>query len=415
MEEKTKSFLQELFILLSGTLTVMAGATISPILKEMTAHFDQVPNIGLVSQLVLSVTSLAIAVGALFIGVIIDKFGRKSVLVTTTVLYAIFGTMGFYILNIYVILVSRILLGFAVAGIMTSCTTLIGDYYTGEKRNQVLGFQSTLMSFGGALFIILGGALGNLSWNYAFLVYFLSLLILPGIIIFIPEPKRNIEEENDLAKPSDDVIEKKAGFPIKVGLLSYTLMFLIMTVFYFIPSQFSFYLSNFDVESELLIGLAIATSSITAGIASFFYKYIKMALDTQLIFIINLIFVGSGFFVLSFAPEFWVVILGSSLAGLGWGIFMPNINSWLLLHTPNRLRGRVVGLFTTMLYTGQFVSPLIAASIIPIISISGQTGISGLLLIGGIVVFVLLIMPITLLLTNIIKNKKSVEDTAEVA
>ena len=413
MKQKTKSLLQELFILLSGTLTVMAGATISPILKEMATFFNEIPNIGLVSQLVLSVTSLAIAVGALFIGFIIDKFGRKPVLVTTTVLYAIFGTMGFYVMNIYVILASRILLGFAVAGIMTSCTTLIGDYYSGEKRNQVLGFQSTLMSFGGALFIILGGALGNIAWNYAFLVYFLSLLILPGIIIFIPEPVRNVEEESDSLKPSDDAIEKKAGFPIKVGLLSYSLMFLIMIVFYFIPSQFSFYLSSFEVESELLIGLAIATSSITAGIVSFFYKYIKKALDTQLIFIINLIFIGSGFFLLAFAPAFWVVIVGSSLTGLGWGIFMPNINSWLLQHTPNHLRGRVVGLFTTMLYSGQFVSPLIAASIIPVINLAGQQEISGLLLIGGIVVFVLLIMPITLLLINILKSKKSIEDSIE--
>jgi MFS family permease len=413
MEEKTKSLLQELFILLSGTLTVMAGATISPILKEMATFFNEIPNIGLVSQLVLSVTSLAIAVGALFIGVIIDKFGRKPVLVTTTVLYAIFGTMGFYVMNIYVILASRILLGFAVAGIMTSCTTLIGDYYSGEKRNQVLGFQSTLMSFGGALFIILGGALGNIAWNYAFLVYFLSLLILPGIIIFIPEPVRNVEEEIDSLKPGDDAIERKAGFPIKVGLLSYTLMFLAMVVFYFIPSQFSFYLASFAVESELLIGLAIATSSISAGIASFFYKYIKKALDTQLIFIINLIFIGSGFMLLAFAPAFWVVFLGSSLTGLGWGIFMPNINSWLLLHTPNRLRGRVVGLFTTMLYSGQFVSPLIAASIIPVINLAGQQGISGLLLIGGIVIFVLLILPITLLVFNITKNKKLIEDSIE--
>ncbi|MHA1440842.1 MAG: MFS transporter [Candidatus Heimdallarchaeota archaeon] len=414
MKEKTKSFLQELFILLSGTLTVMAGVTISPVLSEMAKYFSDIPNIDLVSRLVLSVTSLAIAVGALFIGVIIDKFGRKPVLVTTTVLYAIFGTVGFYAMNIYIILASRILLGFAVAGIMTSCTTLICDYYFGEKRDQVLGFQSTLMSFGGALFIILGGALGNIAWNYAFLVYFLSLLILPGIIVFIPEPKKVVDVNKEPASPSDGIVEKKAGFPVKVGLLSYTLMFLIMTVFYFIPSQFSFYLSRFAIEKEFLIGLAIAASSIASGIVSFFYKYIKKALDTQLIFIINIIFVGTGFFLLSFAPEFWVVILGSAIAGLGWGIFMPNIISWLLLHTPNRLRGRVVGIFTTMLYTGQFVSPLIANSIIPNVNLFGQQEIPGLFLIGGIAVFVLLIMPITLLLIKIKNGKKPIDDTIDV-
>jgi len=233
MKEKTKAFLQELFILLSGTLTVMAGATISPILKGMASHFSYIANIDLLSKLVLSVTSLAIAIGALFIGVIIDKYGRKTVLVTTTLLYAVFGSVGFYALNIYIILVSRIFLGFAVAGIMTSCTTLIGDYYFGEKRNQVLGFQSTLMSFGGALFVLLGGALGNIAWNYAFLVYFFSLLILPGIIVFIPEPERKTETETDLVTLEKNSQDEKAGFPVKVGIISYILMFLIMCVFYF--------------------------------------------------------------------------------------------------------------------------------------------------------------------------------------
>jgi len=414
MKEKTKLFLQELFILLSGTLTVMAGATISPVLKEMAVYFSYISNIDLISKLVLSVTSLAIAVGALFIGVIIDKFGRKPVLVTTTVLYAIFGTVGFYALNIYIILVSRILLGLAVAGIMTSCTTLIGDYYIGEKRNQVLGFQSTLMSFGGALFIILGGALGNIAWNYAFLVYFLSLLILPGIVVFIPEPDIISKKEDQDKQKVDNLLKKDSGFPVKVGLLSFTLMFLIMGVFYFIPSQFSFYLTNFEIESEFLIGLAIATSSIFSGVASFFFKYIKKALDTQLIFIITMTFIGSGFFLLSFAPKFWVVMVGSGIAGLGWGIFMPNINSWLLLHTPDRLRGRVVGVFTTMLYLGQFISPLIAESIIPNVDLFGQENIPGLFLIGGFVVVVLLLMPIILLFINIKNNKKIIDDVVEV-
>jgi len=409
MKEKTKSFLQELFILLSGTLTVMAGTTISPILQEMKNHFSGIPNIDLVSRLVLSVTSIAIAVGALFMGIIIDKFGRKKVLVTTTVLYAIFGTVGFYAMNIYIILASRIFLGFAVAGIMTSCTTLIGDYYFGEKRDQVLGFQSTLMSFGGALFIILGGALGNISWNYAFLVYFGSLLILPGIILFIPEPTLNAKAEIDIISSNDDLIEKKLeGFPIKVGMLTYTLIFLIMVIFYFIPSQFSFYLADFNIGSKFLIGLAIATSSITAGLASFFYKYIKKVLNTQLIFIITLIFIGSGFLILSFAPVFWVVFLGSGIGGLGFGIFMPNINSWLLLHTPKRLRGRVVGIFFTTLYSGQFISPLIAKPII-----DSSLEISGLLLIGGISVFILMLMPITLLIINYINNKKSTKEPIE--
>ncbi|MHA1759998.1 MAG: MFS transporter, partial [Candidatus Heimdallarchaeota archaeon] len=142
MKEKTKALLQLAFVLLVNTLIILAGAAITPIVQEMKDAFPTIPNIDLVAELILSVTSISIAVGAIFIGFIIDKFGRKKVLVITTLLNAVFGTIGFYAGNIYVILVSRIFLGFAVAGIMTSITALIGDFYEGEKRNQVLGLRS---------------------------------------------------------------------------------------------------------------------------------------------------------------------------------------------------------------------------------------------------------------------------------
>lgn len=65
----------------------------------------------------------------------------------------------------------------------------------------------------------------------------------------------------------------------------------------------------------------------------------------------------------------------------------------------------------TMLYLGQFVSPLIAESIIPNVDLFNQENIPGLLLIGGITVFILILMPIALLLVNIVNNKKDIDDT----
>ena len=101
MKEKTKAFLQIAFILLVNTLIIMAGAAITPIIQEMKNTFPSIPNIELVAELVLSVTSISIAVGTIFIGFIIEKFGRKKVLVLSTFLNAVFGTIGFYVGNIY--------------------------------------------------------------------------------------------------------------------------------------------------------------------------------------------------------------------------------------------------------------------------------------------------------------------------
>ncbi|MHA1211328.1 MAG: MFS transporter, partial [Candidatus Heimdallarchaeota archaeon] len=55
-------FWQELFILLASTLTVMAGAAISPAMHELTQFFSSVPNYQLLTQLVLTITALAIAI-----------------------------------------------------------------------------------------------------------------------------------------------------------------------------------------------------------------------------------------------------------------------------------------------------------------------------------------------------------------
>jgi MFS family permease len=96
------------------------------------------------------------------------------------------------------------------------------------------------------------------------------------------------------------------------------------------------------------------------------------------------------------------------MIGFGWGLFMPNIQAWLLLHTPTRLRGRVVGIFVMMLYLGQFLSPFIAQPIK-----GPQMDISLLFLVGGIAIFVLLAMPITLLIINYVNNKKSAKDSTE--
>ena len=68
-------------------------------------------------------------------------------------MYAVAGTSGFWLNDIHLILIGRFFLGLGVAGIMTSATTLIGDYFTGESRNKFMSLQSAFIALGGLLFI----------------------------------------------------------------------------------------------------------------------------------------------------------------------------------------------------------------------------------------------------------------------
>jgi MFS family permease len=62
------------------------------------------------------------------------------------------------------------------------------------------------------------------------------------------------------------------------------------------------------------------------------------------------------------------------LSGLGFGLFMPNINIMLTKLAPEHVRGRIVGGLTTCLFLGQFISPIAAQ---PFISHTGIGGMFG--------------------------------------
>lgn len=59
--------------------------------------------------------------------------------------YAVLGTAPLYLDSLGAIVASRVGVGLCEAAIMTCCTTLIGDYWSGARRSRYLGLQ-TLMA-----------------------------------------------------------------------------------------------------------------------------------------------------------------------------------------------------------------------------------------------------------------------------
>ena len=179
---------KEYTLFLVSTLPVMAGATIAPALPEIAKAFPEESELSI--QLILTITALFTAIGSLFVGNLIDKFGRKKPLIVSTILFGFAGSSGLYLNSIDAILVSRAILGLSVAGVMTISITLIGDYYSGEFRNKVIGLQATIMTFGGVLFIFFGGVLAEIDWHLPFTLFLLAFIFIFGVISKIEEPQK---------------------------------------------------------------------------------------------------------------------------------------------------------------------------------------------------------------------------------
>jgi len=336
-------------LLLVSSLTIMSMITISASLPDMTKTFELQPNGAALVKLSLSFPGIFIALSAIIAGIIIDKLGRLKLLGAALILYAVGGTSGYWLDNIYLILAGRAVLGIAVGITMTIVTTLVADYYQGKARQNFAGIQIAVMSIGGILFVTLGGILADIGWRVPFLLYLFSLLILPATYLFLKEPI----ETRDVQK-----IKVQIKSPGIIWLIFGNVM-LMWIIFFIIPVQIPFYLKSIGVETNTLIGMAIASSTLFSAVSSFSYSRIKDIFGFRVIFGIGYLFMALAYLAIAFGSSYAMVLLGMLLAGLGMGLMIPNANVWVMSLAPMEIRGREIGRLTTFWFMGQFLSPLV--------------------------------------------------------
>lgn len=355
MLAKNKQIIKATLLMVSS-LTVMSGATIAPSLPQMSKVFETTPNAEFLSKLVLTLPALMIAIVSPIVGHIIDKFGRLKLLFIALVVYALGGTTGLYFNDLYAILAGRALLGIAVAGVMTTATTLIADYLEGTERNEFMGMQGAFMALGGMVFVGSGGALADIGWRYPFLLYFFSLIILPLTYIYFFEP--DIKKAS-LANTPQTLSEKPSYSRFLVNFI-YLVTFLSMLLFYIVPVQLPFLLKDLGIEKNSLAGFAIVVSTFTGAIVSFNYRRIKARLSYMHIYAISFALLGIGFNIVGAATNYTVVLIGMGITGLGMGFLLPNPSLWLMSLAPAEIRGRLIGGLTMAVFIGQFFSPIVS-------------------------------------------------------
>ena len=340
-------------LLAASMMTVMAGAAVAaalPLIKDaFAAHEDR----ELLAKLVLSLPALAIACFAPVSGWVADRFGRKRLLTGGLVLYVIAGTSGLYLEEPYPILAGRLLLGVAVAMVITASTTLVSDYFSGPARATFMGRQAMFMSLGGVLFIPLGELLSFVGWHAPFAIYILGLPVLALAIKHIREPDRTTAPE-----PTADAPAVRTPWATVVLLCG--IAFASMLAFYLGPVQVPFHWREvFGVRQG--VGLVLAAMTLAGAITA--SQYGRIARNASAPWLIALMFlaVGIGYSVIGHTARPEVAFAGLTLAGFGAGLMMPTLSTWMMRVAPPHLRGRLSGVLMSALFLGQSLSPKMIA------------------------------------------------------
>lgn len=353
----TDKRLIKVLLLAASTMTVMAGAIISPSLPDIDRHFPEQSD--MMIKLVLTLPALMITLFGVPMGMLADRFGRVRLLTTALLMYGVTGTLGGLIDNFTALLLSRAGLGIAVAAVMSISTTLIGDYFETDERMRFLGTQASFMALGGIVFLNLGGVLAEWSWRGPFMIYVSGLILAPLCYKYLIEPTpQNSPTAADLPGYGDNPVA-----PDNRGwiALAYILGLVGMLLFYMVPAQLPFLLNTTFQASSSVIGMAVSVVTLTSALVSFHYGRIRKRISVLGLYILAHLLSAFGFTLVGLAESYVLLITGLAICGMGFGFIIPNGNVWLMALSTPRTRGRLIGGFSSMIFLGQFLSPVVVA------------------------------------------------------
>ncbi|MCK8438513.1 MFS transporter [Streptomyces sp. D2-8] len=370
-------------LLMAGScLPILGAVLIAPVLPKMQDHFESVPGAKALVPLALTVPALALALLAPFAGVIVDRLGRKRLLIAATLLYAVFGTAPLWLDSLGAIIASRALVGVTEAAIMTCCTTLIGDYYSGRQRVKYLALQTMCASASATVFFVVGGAAGSAGWRMPFWVYAVSLALAPLMAMALPSPAGR-------ATTGKAPVAGTAGrrpFPWRQLRGICALTFFGAMVFYTVPVEMSYLLDDLGVQNSGVIGLATAIASAATVGGAIVFARLKRSPEPALPAVLAVCAVGFGvMFLAGSAP---LLVIGAVINCVGTGMLLPALLTSAMSRLAFEDRGRGTGLWTAAFFGGEFVCPLVLlAGESAMGSLAGAVGVLGVvtaLVAGGL-------------------------------
>jgi predicted MFS family arabinose efflux permease len=300
-------------------------------------------------------------VSAPVIGVLADRWGYKRVLVPAILTFSVAGASCALVRDFGLLLALRAVQGMAAAPLVGLSITIISALYDGPTRNRLIGYNSTALSVGTAVYPLLGGALATLAWYWPFAMPLLATPVGLGVALGLRVPDgggapptwadyRSVAQAALRDRRIRGLLALNAGF--------FTLLFGI--VFTYVPELLE---AQFQASSAAG-GLVLAALSVGAGVAS--TQLGRLAARTTLPRILAGSFVGLALALaaMPWAPSPGAVAGCGVLFGGAQGVNQPAQHSHLSALAPDASRGVVLSINMTVLRVGQGGGPLVAGAVL---------------------------------------------------
>ncbi|WP_136706092.1 MFS transporter [Agromyces sp. H66] len=350
--------LQAVLLLAGSCMPVLGSVLLTPILPQLSAEFGGAPGGEILVPMVVAIPALMIALFAPFAGQIVDRLGRKKLLIIAMFAYTLVGIAPAFLDTLPAILATRVGVGITEAAIMTVCTTLIVDYWhEPERRAKYLGLQTIVTTLAATAFIAIGGAAGAAGWRTPFWIYLAAAIIAVPMIFLLWEPNKADPTDSHARAPKVPIPWRRIAMPLIVGLFG-------GFTFYVLVIEASYLLVDAGVaptDTPTIGGIAALASLATAAGGFTFTRIAKVGVNR--ILPVAFALQAVGMLIIWFVGGVPGVAVGAIVGGAGSGLLLPSMLTWAVGSTRFEERGRVTGLWTAAFFFGQFLTPIIMGAI----------------------------------------------------
>lgn len=292
------------------------------------------------------------------LGFLVDRVGRRRVLVTSLFVWSLGGGLIAVGLPFAVVLGLRVVQGAAMTGIGIATVTLIGDVFEEAQRNRIFGLNVAVLSAGAAVFPLVGGALAAVSWNAPFVMYLFGLPVALFAYRVLEEPvvEREPRSVTYLQRVVSALSAREATVLYGAALLIDLLLF--GTVFTALP----FLLADAFALSPLLIGLVVTTGEVASTVAATQNGRLARSRSDGDIVALGFLATGAGLLGAWVAPTPLLLAVATLGFGAGWGVALPSIDAAISDLVPAQFRAGALSLRNTASSLGRSLGPLLFAA-----------------------------------------------------
>lgn len=344
---------QGILLLAGSCMPALGTVLVSPILPTVSKEFASTPGVSVLVPLLVTIPALMAAVVSPFAGNLVDRLGRRPLLIISLILYALVGTAPLYLPSLTAILISRAAIGLAEIVVVVTCTTLIADYFRGERRRRYFSAQQVVTSLAAAALFFIAGVAGQSGWRTVFWLYSVAVLLAIASIFLIWQPggTRLVGDPARAKLKLPSIPWKHVRLPLIVTIFG-------GVVFSALIVELPFVLTNLGVENILQIGAATAIAALGTAAGAISIVWIGRFQPKRLI-PIGLALAALGFIIVWLAASPGVAIAGATVASAGTGVLLPTLISWTLTNVGPLQRGRVSGFQIGALALGQIAAPIL--------------------------------------------------------